>query len=104
MIGRALVGIETLAADEQVEVARQVVRRMKGPQRRLAEVAVEEVAAAEGETPARVAASRMTARASRKGLRPVLSSSPALVGLRFEEAPEAAPVEMTRRSSPVVST
>ena len=105
VIGRALAGIEALAADEQVEVARQVVRRLKGPQRRLAEVAVEEVASAETETPARVAASRMTARASRKGLRTVLSSSPALIGLRFEDAaPEvAAPADMARRSSPVVS-
>ena len=99
LVARTLVGVETLTAADQVAVARRVVRQIRGPQRRIAEAAIDEVAADQSEAPSRVATYRMAARATRKGLKPVLSASPALIGLKFEEpAPVETPAVEARRA------
>lgn len=88
---QALTAARALPEEQQVEVARRAVRKLRGVQRRIAELAIEEMAE-EGSGPLRVAMARMPAPGrSRKGLRPVLSSSPALVALAPPES--AAPPE-----------
>jgi hypothetical protein len=103
VLRRIIEEVAVLPAEEQVVVARQVTRQLRGPAARAARVDVEEAADDTGRTPIAVASSRASVPRS-KGLRPVLTSSPSLRTLTFEEPPteEAAPV-VRRRVSRVIA-
>jgi len=95
---RIIEEVAVLPAEEQVVVARQVTRQLRGPGARAARADVEQAAEETGRSPVAVASSRASVRRS-KGLRPVLTSSPALSTLTFEEPTpiaEAAPVARRR--------
>jgi len=95
---RIIEEVAVLPVEEQVVIARQVTRQLRGPAARVAHADVEEAAEDTSRTPIAVASSRASVRLN-KGLRPVLTSSPALRTLTFEEpapAVEAAPVARRR--------
>lgn len=95
---RVIEEVAALPSEDQVVVARHVTRQLKGPGARLARAAVRDTEEQHEATPVRVAAGRGVPEARRRrGLRPVLASSPSMQTLAFEEPPSVEPAQPSRR-------
>ena len=100
LIVRVMQDVASLPPEEQVIVARRVTRDLRGPAARMVRAALADAEIDVADTPVRAAAERAEPpRRRRRGLRPMLSSSPAMQALAFEEleTPEGAPAEPVRR-------